>query len=198
MAVHPIQRDSGASEVLTLDSEVSHPLSIRAKSLVFVDPASQHLLELIERVAPSTAPVMVEGDSGTGKELIARHVHRLSGRAGPFVAVNCGAISEHLAESELFGHEVGAFTGATARREGWFEAANGGTLFLDEIGDLPLSLQVKLLRVIQELPALMTHASIPAEQRARLGITDALVRISAGIEDLGDLRRDLEAGLAAI
>ncbi len=141
---------SVAADVLTFDDASPGPLSIRAKSLVFVDPASLELRALIERVAPSNAPIMIEGDSGTGKELVARHVHRLSGRAGPFIAVNCGAISEQLAESEFFGHEVGAFTGASSRREGWFEAANKGTLFLDEIGDLPLPLQVKLLRVIQE------------------------------------------------
>jgi transcriptional regulator with PAS, ATPase and Fis domain len=117
---------------------------------IFVDPLSRNLLCYIERIAASEAPVLIVGETGTGKELVARQVHHLSGRQGPFVAVNCGAISEHLAESELFGHEAGAFTGANARRAGWFEAAAGGTLFLDEIGDLPLSLQVKLLRVLQE------------------------------------------------
>jgi DNA-binding NtrC family response regulator len=134
--------------LLALDD--AQPLSIRAKAMVFADPASRALLDYLERMAPSDVPVLVNGETGTGKELVARHVHRLSKRAGPFLAVNCGAITEQLAESELFGHEAGAFTGAVGRRQGWFEAADGGTLFLDEIGDLPLPLQVELLRVLQE------------------------------------------------
>jgi DNA-binding NtrC family response regulator len=136
--------------LLSLEGSNAQPLSIRAKALVFHDPVSIKLLQYIEQIGPSQAPVLIGGETGTGKELVARHLHHLSGRRGPFLAVNCGAISDHLAESELFGHEAGAFTGAQGRREGWFEAANGGTLFLDEIGDLPLALQVKLLRVLQE------------------------------------------------
>jgi len=136
--------------VLSLEGGNAQPLSVRAKALVFSDPLSADLLKYIERIAPSEAPVLIGGETGTGKELVARHIHLLSGRKGPFLAVNCGAISDHLAESELFGHEAGSFTGAAGKREGWFEAANGGTLFLDEIGDLPLPLQVKLLRVLQE------------------------------------------------
>ncbi|GGY71652.1 transcriptional regulator [Cellvibrio zantedeschiae] len=136
--------------VLSLEGGNAQPLSVRAKALVFSDPISAELLEYIERISPSEAPVLIGGETGTGKELVARHIHLLSGRKGPFLAVNCGAISDHLAESELFGHEAGSFTGAAGKREGWFEAANGGTLFLDEIGDLPLPLQVKLLRVLQE------------------------------------------------
>ncbi len=136
--------------VLSLEGGNAQPLSVRAKALVFSDPISAELLEYIERISPSEAPVLIGGETGTGKELVARHIHLLSGRKGPFLAVNCGAISDHLAESELFGHEAGSFTGAVGKREGWFEAANGGTLFLDEIGDLPLPLQVKLLRVLQE------------------------------------------------
>jgi len=125
-------------------------LSIRAKALLFHDPKSVALLEQVERIALSDATALVIGETGTGKELIARHIHKRSGRAGPFVAVNCGAFSETLVDAELFGHEAGAFTGAAQARAGWFESANGGTLFLDEIGDLPMPLQVKLLRVLQE------------------------------------------------
>jgi sigma-54-specific transcriptional regulator len=136
--------------LLTLPDSPVAPLSIRAKALVFHDPASLGLLEHIERIARSEATVLVTGETGTGKELIARHIHAVSGRKGPFIAVNCGAFSESLIDAELFGHESGAFTGASQSRAGWFEAANGGTLFLDEIGDLPMALQVKLLRVLQE------------------------------------------------
>jgi len=139
-----------ANPLLTFPEPASMALSIRAKALLFHDPRSVALLEQVERVARSEATVLVIGETGTGKELIARHVHKCSGRRGPFVAVNCGAFSETLIDAELFGHESGAFTGASQARAGWFEAANGGTLFLDEIGDLPLALQVKLLRVLQE------------------------------------------------
>lgn len=136
--------------VLSLEGGNAQPLSVKAKALVFSDPHSQNLLDFIERISPSEAPVLIGGETGTGKELVARHIHHLSGRKGPFLVVNCGAINEQLADSELFGHEAGAFTGAVGKREGWFEAANEGTLFMDEICDLPLSLQVKLLRVLQE------------------------------------------------
>lgn len=125
-------------------------LSIRAKALLFHDPRSVALIEQVERIARSEATALIIGETGTGKELIARHIHNHSERTGPFVAVNCGAFSESLIDAELFGHESGAFTGANQARSGWFEAANGGTLFLDEIGDLSPALQVKLLRVLQE------------------------------------------------
>lgn len=139
-----------APSILILPEGEKSPLSIRAKALVFEDPRSRQLLDFLGRVSPSDAPVLINGESGTGKELVARYIHTTSGRKGNFVAVNCGAISETLAESELFGHEAGSFSGATGRRIGWIEEADGGTLFLDEIGDLPLPLQVKLLRVLQE------------------------------------------------
>ena len=114
-------------------------------------PSIQQVRALIERVAHSMAPVLVCGESGTGKELVARAVHEVSPRAAlPFVAVNCGAIPENLLEAQFFGYRKGAFTGANEDREGFFQAAQGGTLFLDEIGDLPLAMQSKLLRVIQE------------------------------------------------
>ena len=115
------------------------------------DPTLRKVLSEVERVAPTNAPVLIQGETGTGKELIARAVHRLSQRQeGPLIKVNCGAISAGLVESELFGHEKGAFTGASGRRLGRFELANGGSIFLDEVGDLPLDTQVKLLRVLQE------------------------------------------------
>jgi sigma-54 specific flagellar transcriptional regulator A len=113
--------------------------------------AMRALRELVTQVGPSEASVLIQGETGTGKELVAWSIHQASGRAsGPFVPVNCGAIPAELLESELFGHEKGAFTGAIANRQGRFELAAGGTLFLDEIGDMPLDMQVKLLRVLQE------------------------------------------------
>jgi len=111
----------------------------------------QQVHRLIEKVAPHTSPVLILGETGTGKELVAREICQRSPRAErPFIPVNCGAIPENLLESELFGYEKGAFTGAAAQKKGWLELAEGGTLFLDEIGELPLSLQVKLLRFLQE------------------------------------------------
>lgn len=111
----------------------------------------EEVLSIASRVAESKASVLISGESGTGKELIASAIHFSSSRKGnPFIAVNCAALNENLLESELFGHEKGAFTGADKKRSGRFESANGGTIFLDEIGDIPLSMQVKLLRVLQE------------------------------------------------
>jgi sigma-54-specific transcriptional regulator len=155
------------NKVLTFPDSFGMALSIRAKALLFHDPLSLALLEQVERVARSDATVLVIGETGTGKELVARHIHAQSGRAGPFIAVNCGAFSESLIDAELFGHETGAFTGATQARAGWFEAANGGTLFLDEIGDLSMALQVKLLRVLQErqVVRLGSRRAIPLDVR---------------------------------
>jgi sigma-54-specific transcriptional regulator len=137
--------------LLTFPEPRSMTLSIRASALVFEDPLSRQLLDHVERIAPSDATVLIIGETGTGKELIARHIHALSARHNkPFGALNCAALTESLIESELFGHEKGSFTGAMSAKEGWFETSNGGTLFLDEVGDLPLGLQAKLLRVLQE------------------------------------------------
>ena len=123
----------------------------RFEQIIGASPALETVLQQVERVAPTDSTVLIEGETGTGKELIARAVHNLSSRLGrPFVTLNCAAVPFDLLESELFGHEKGAFTGAVAQRTGRFEQADKGTLFLDEVGDMPLGLQPKLLRVLQE------------------------------------------------
>jgi sigma-54-specific transcriptional regulator len=154
---------------MSLSAPSSHEIAsltaadtLRARALFFEDPKSKVILERVRLIGPSTANVLITGETGTGKELIARHLHGLSPRAkNPFLAVNCGAFSETLVESELFGHERGSFTGANVARAGWFEAACGGTLFLDEIGDLPLAMQVKLLRVLQERQVVRLGSRVP-------------------------------------
>ncbi|MRW93742.1 AAA domain-containing protein [Duganella sp. FT80W] len=164
-------------------------LSIRAKAMLFHDPRSVELLRQVERIARSDATTLIIGETGTGKELVARHLHEQSGRRGPFVAVNCGAFSETLIDAELFGHEVGAFTGATQARAGWFEEANGGTLFLDEIGDLSPALQVKLLRVLQERQVVRLGARRPVALNVRL-VAATNVDLHKAI-DAGRFRSDL-------
>ena len=125
--------------------------STQPKSFVFVDPVSQHLLALAQRVAQTEVTALLVGPTGAGKEVLARVLHESSNRAkGPFVALNCSALPEHLIEDMLFGHEKGAFTGAHKDHKGLFEQAQGGTVFLDEIGEMPIHLQAKLLRVLQE------------------------------------------------
>jgi transcriptional regulator with GAF, ATPase, and Fis domain len=123
----------------------------RFEQLIGNSPALEAVLEQVERVAPTDSTVLIQGETGTGKELIARAIHNISARCGrPFIKLNCAAIPFDLLESELFGHEKGAFTGAIAQKVGRFEMADKGTLFLDELGDIPLALQPKLLRVLQE------------------------------------------------
>jgi len=157
---------------------------IRAKGqMIGSSPAYRRMLALVEQIADSSATILIQGESGAGKELVARTIHERSGRrAGPFVAVNCAALPETLLESELFGYEKGAFTGAAGRKEGRFELANGGTLFLDEVADLSLVTQPKILRVLQE------------GEFERLGGTRTIqvdVRIVAATnQDLADMVKD--------
>jgi len=165
------------------------PKTCWTKTLVACDARSENVQRQLQRLAPSEASVLIVGETGTGKELAARYIHENSRRQGPFIAINCGAFSEHLVEAELFGHEAGAFTGAQQARAGWFEAANGGTLFLDEIGDMPLYLQVKLLRVLQEkqVVRLGSRKAIPVDVRL---IAATNVELEAAVE-ARQFRRDL-------
>lgn len=161
------------------------------------DPAVRHLTELIERVAPSSAAVTILGESGTGKELVARAVHARSSRAEkPFIPVNCAAISRELIESELFGHEKGAFTGATNARKGAFEEADGGTLFLDEIGELPLDLQAKLLRALESGEIKRVGASKPQIVDVRVVAATNRDLLTRGKD--GSFREDLYYRLCVI
>lgn len=177
--------------VLTLKPHIDPSLpALHRKPLVFEAPESRALLSWIERIAPSEATVLITGETGSGKEIIARYIHQQSRRfAAPFVAVNCGALSANLVESELFGHEKGSFTGALQSKAGWFEVANGGTLFLDEIGDLPLAAQVKLLRVLQENEVVRVGSRQPIPTNVRL-IAATNIDLEKAIE-AGHFREDL-------
>ena len=160
------------------------------RSLIGISPAIAQIRELIQRVAPSESTVMILGESGTGKEVVARNIHYYSHRSqGPFVPVNCGAIPENLLESELFGHEKGSFTGTISTRRGRFELARGGTLFLDEIGDMPLNMQVKLLRVLQERTFERVGSDRSLETNVR--IITATHRNLEALIATGDFREDL-------
>jgi len=179
----------GAREFMPLPADpeliaaILEAASGETHAMVARDPAMLAAVRRAEQVAASEASVLITGESGTGKEVLARHIHRRSRRAaGPFVALNCAAIPENLLESEMFGHERGAFSGAIARRAGKFEAADGGTLLLDEISEMDVRLQAKLLRVIQE------------REIDRLGGT-AAVRVNVRI--LATSNRDLTAEMAA-
>jgi len=153
-------------------------------------PAMEQVRSMIERLAKSQAPVYINGESGSGKELAARMIHRGGPRAElPFVAVNCGAIPENLMESEFFGYRKGAFTGAEADRDGFFQAASGGTLFLDEVADLPLAMQVKLLRAIQEKKVRKVGST--QEDPVDVRLISATHKNLAGLVESGEFRQDL-------
>jgi PAS domain S-box-containing protein len=165
----------------TLRQEIQSVRGVR--EIVGKSAALRETLRLVRRIAPTESTVLVTGETGTGKELVARSIHGLSQRAsGPLVRLNCGAISRELADSELFGHERGAFTGAVAQRSGRFEQAHGGTLFLDEVGELPLETQAKLLRVLQE------------REFERLGGSETL---QADVRLIAATNRDLRASVRA-
>ncbi|NCT84181.1 MAG: sigma-54-dependent Fis family transcriptional regulator [Comamonadaceae bacterium] len=166
------------------------PAPASALRLVGESPAMRAVRSLIAKVGRSMAPVLVQGESGTGKELVARAIHDHGARTGQrFVAVNCGAIPENLLEAEFFGYRKGAFTGANEDREGFFQAADGGTLFLDEIGDLPLAMQSKLLRVIQERSVRPVGAT--AESPVNVRILSATHKDLAAEVAAGRFRQDL-------
>jgi len=150
-ALHVLPADECGEDAWRLATESLNTEKNKPRSYVFVDPVSQHLLALAQRVAQTEVAALLVGPTGAGKEVLARVLHESSLRAkGPFVAMNCAALPEHLIEDMLFGHEKGAFTGAHKEHKGLFEQAQGGTVFLDEIGEMPIQLQAKLLRVLQE------------------------------------------------
>jgi DNA-binding NtrC family response regulator len=157
----------------------------------------RELISVVRAVAPTLITVLLIGESGTGKEVFAKLIHDLSSRrSGPFVTVNCGAIPEGLIESELFGHEKGAFTGAVGQRKGFFEAANGGTIFLDEIGEMPLSAQVKLLRVLET--GTFTRVGSTTQLKTDARVVAATNRDLESLVRLGTFRTDLYYRLRAV
>ncbi|WP_437680311.1 sigma 54-interacting transcriptional regulator [Sorangium sp. So ce131] len=177
--------------LLTLPTpDSTTPPTERARALVFEDPKSQRLLQRVKQLAQGDAPVLLRGETGTGKEILARHVHELSPRHGqPFIAVSCAALAASRAESELFGHEQLAFSGTLALKRGLLELADGGTLFLDEIGDLPLGLQTKLLRVLQERAVVRpgSRHAVPIDVRVVAATSVPLESVVAA----GGFREDL-------
>lgn len=174
---------------LSASHEAAERPSVDRTRMIGHSAAVKDALRLVERAAPTPTTVLITGESGTGKEVAARLIHERSGRQGAFVAVNLGAIPENLLESELFGYEKGAFTGANERKTGLFELADGGTLFLDEIGDMPLHMQVKILRAIQERKVMRLGSSkgIPVDARIVAATNKDLEKMVAE----GSFREDL-------
>jgi two-component system response regulator PilR (NtrC family) len=178
------------SSALQLEVDTSRTRDAVDQELIGAAPTIQILRQQISKLARSQAPVHIHGESGSGKEVVARLIHKHSPRAaGPFVAVNCGAIPPELMESELFGHLKGSFTGASQDKMGLFQAASGGTLFLDEVADLPLAMQVKLLRAIQEKTVRPVGAS--DEQRTDIRLLSATHKTLATEVEAGRFRQDL-------
>ena len=178
------------SSALQLEGDTSRTQDAVDQELIGSAPTIQVLRQQISKLARSQAPVHIHGESGSGKEVVARLIHNHSPRAaGPFVAVNCGAIPPELMESELFGHLKGSFTGASQDKMGLFQAASGGTLFLDEVADLPLAMQVKLLRAIQEKTVRPVGAS--DEQRTDIRLLSATHKTLATEVEAGRFRQDL-------
>jgi len=190
--LYRIRQVSDRYRIIAENRELREALQSRHRIEGIIGESGQMLevVSQVRRVAPSEATVLIRGESGTGKELIAKAIHFASPRAsGPLVKVNCAALPETLLESELFGHEKGAFTGAVTSRQGRFELANGGTIFLDEIGDLPLHLQAKLLRVLQEREYEKVGSSRPVKVNVR--ILAASHRPLEALIKAGQLREDL-------
>ncbi len=196
---------------------VVDPAMVRPAALATLNAALSRRLDELERVAPTGVPVLIGGESGTGKEMLARAVHELSGREGPFVPLNCGALAPTIIESELFGHRKGAFSGASEARPGFVRAADGGTLFLDEVAELPESSQVKLLRVLQEKEVVpvgetraikvdvrvvaATHQDLPArvtDGRFRQDLFARLAGFEVGLPPLRARREDIGLLVAAL
>jgi len=176
--------------------ELIHEISSRA-SIITQDLGMQRLLDTARQIAATDTSVVIHGESGTGKELLASFIHQHSERSeGPFVAFNCGALHEEIAASELFGHEKGAFTGANATKIGLFEAAQGGTLFLDEVAEMPLLMQVKLLRVLQERELMRVGSTQPLNIDVRV-IAASNRDLKAAVDE-GQMRNDLYFRLSVV
>ena len=185
-AVRDALQDAGTTGRITPEPDFSD----RFAGIIGRSPAMQEIFETIRQIAPLNCNVLIQGESGTGKELVAKALHSTSGRSQhPFIPFNCGAFSEELVANELFGHEKGAFTGAVSTKLGLLEAANGGTVFLDEVGEMPIPMQIKLLRVIQERTLLRVGGVSPVSINVRL-----IAATNRDIEKMiaaGEFRQDL-------
>lgn len=168
-------------DLLIVPAEQQSNLTIRAKALAFADPRSRHLLEQLDQLAPQAQPVVLAGEWGTGRELLARRLHERSGRTGLFSSLNCASLSRRHGAAELFGYVPRAYAGTSGSRVGWFGTANGGSLYLDEIADLPRELQQELARVLQEGSILRLGSSQRTEVEVRL-IVGSSVELAQAVE----------------